>query len=49
MAAMSCIGGLLTMAISSPKTIPKTKGSNLPAELSSDVWTVKDHSTKLQM
>lgn len=49
MATMSIVGGLLTMAISSPRSIPTTKGRNLPTELTSDVWTVKDHSTKLQM
>lgn len=49
MASMSIIGGILTMALSSPRTIAKTKSTNLPTELSSDVWTVKDHDAKLQM
>ncbi|XP_037040810.1 solute carrier family 22 member 8-like isoform X1 [Bradysia coprophila] len=49
MATLSIIGGFLTMGITSPRTIPKTKRNNLPTELSADVWTVNDHKTKIQM
>ena len=45
MATMSIIGGLLTMAIREPEI----KQSNLPSKLPANVWTVKDHDTKLQM
>lgn len=49
MATLSIIGGFLTMGITSPRTIPKTKRNNLPTELSADVWTVNEHKTKIQM
>lgn len=49
MAFMSIAGGLFTMGLSSPRTIEKNKSTNLPAEISSDIWTVKDHKAKLQM
>lgn len=48
MASLSIIGGFLTMALSSPRTIPKAYGRNLPSELTAGVWTVKDHNTKVQ-
>lgn len=42
-ASLAIVGGLITMLITSPRTIPKTKQTNLPAELSPDIWTVKSH------
>lgn len=42
-ATLAIIGGIITTLISSPRTIPKTKTSNLPSELSPDIWTIKGH------
>lgn len=49
MGSLAILGGLLTMAISSDRTIPKTRHSvrnNLPTELTAtDIWTVKNHDS----
>lgn len=49
MGSLAILGGLLTMAISSNRTVPKTRpnarnNNNLPTELTAtDIWTVKNH------
>lgn len=49
-ATLAILGGFLTMAISSDRTISKsTKGANLPMELSSEIWTVKNHEDKVKL
>lgn len=39
---LAIIGGILSMLISSPRTIQKEKHSNLPKELTPDIYTIKD-------
>lgn len=50
MGSLAILGGLLTMLISSERTIPRRtrmnggKNNNYPSELTStDIWTVKNH------
>lgn len=41
-ASLAILGGLITTLISSPRTIPNEKQSNLPPELTTpEIWTVK--------
>lgn len=39
--SMAVIGGVLSALISSPRTITPTKHSNLPKELTPDIYTIK--------
>lgn len=49
-ATLAIIGGFLTMAITSERTIQKShKGSNLPKDLSSEIWTIKPHEEKVKL
>lgn len=45
LASLSIIGGVLSILISSPRTIPKIKHSNLPKELTPDIYTIKEFGT----
>lgn len=36
------VGGLLSMLISSPRTLPKRTKSNLPKDLKPEIWTIKE-------
>lgn len=45
LASLAIVGGILSTLISSPQTIPKTKHSNLPKELTPDIYTIKEFGT----
>lgn len=48
-ASLSIVGGVLTALISSPRTIPKQKTTNLPPEIKPGIWTTKTHDEKIRL